>query len=160
MAYLLRCTRQPSGCPDNTRDGAHDALELGDFDVELFLAACAKGVVARATVAGSHSPLGDDPAFDEHALKSWVERAFFDLEDLLGVVLDRFSNFVAVEFATHSQGLEDQEVESSRWDFVARHGFRLPPESSIVRLCQCEPPEMLLSRTALEAMAIRNSSGR
>jgi hypothetical protein len=107
MANLLRCTRPCSGCPDNTRDGAHHALELGDFDVELFLAACGQGVVAGATVAGSHAPLGSDPAFDQHALKSWVERAFFDLEDLLGVVLDRFSNFVAVEFAAHGQGLED-----------------------------------------------------
>src|ERR1700723_1845095 len=139
MACLSWRAGQCSGCPDNTRNSTHDALELGDFDVKLLLAFSGKGVVAGATVAGSHSPFGRDPAFDEHALKGWVERAFFDLEDVLGVALDRLSNFVAVEFATHRQGLEDQEVESSRWDFVAQHGLRRSSRGDIVRLCQCAP---------------------
>jgi hypothetical protein len=40
-------------------------------------------IVAGAAATGGDSPLGCDPAFDEHALKGRVERAFFDLEDIL-----------------------------------------------------------------------------
>jgi hypothetical protein len=72
-----------SGSLDYAGDGAYDALELGELDAQLLSAVGGEGVVAGAAVAGGDTPLGGDPAFDEHALEGRVEGAFFDLEDLV-----------------------------------------------------------------------------
>src|SRR5579859_776188 len=105
-------------CLDDAGDGAHHSLKLGDLNAQLPLAVGGEGVVAGATVAGSDSPLCGDPAFDQHALERWVERAFLDLEDVFGVPLDGLGDLVAVELAASGEGFEDEQVEGAGRDFV------------------------------------------
>ena len=123
---------------DDAGDGAHDAMELGKLLLQLLAAVCGEGVVAGAAIAGGGAPLGDDPAFDQHALEGRVERAFFDSQDLVGIVLDGVGYLETVETAAHGEGLEDQQIQGSGRDFVSAHrALPVKINTYIVRLCKC-----------------------
>jgi hypothetical protein len=49
---------------DNAGNSAHDTVELGYLDTELLFACACEAVVAGAAIAGRHTPLRGNPAFD------------------------------------------------------------------------------------------------
>ena len=66
------------------------------FGVELSRPAGVEPVVARAPVVLRHSPGGRDPAALLHAIERGIERAFFDLQDVVGQLLQADGDAVAV----------------------------------------------------------------
>jgi len=54
-------------------------------------------VSAHATIGGRNAPLGFHQLFLEKALECWIERAFFNLEQVVGGALDVLDQGVTVE---------------------------------------------------------------
>jgi hypothetical protein len=108
-----------SGRLDDAGYGAHDTVELGYLDTELLLASASEAVVAGAAIARRHTPLRCNPAFDQHSLQRRVKRALLNLKHLVGAILDRLGDLIAVQPTTDRERLEDEQVEGAWWDFIA-----------------------------------------
>jgi hypothetical protein len=63
----------------------------------MFCACCREFVDAHAAICRGDAPLGLHEIFLEEALESGVERAFFNLEKIIGSALDVLDEGVAME---------------------------------------------------------------
>ena len=80
-----------------------------------------QGVNPNAAVGGGDGPLGFDQVFLEKALEGGVERAFFDLQQIVGGALDVLDEGVAVEWLAF-EGAENHHFEGTGEE-VALLGF-------------------------------------
>jgi len=95
----------------------------------MFRACCREFVDAHAAICGGDAPLGLHEIFLEEALESGVERAFFNLEKIVGSALDVLDEGVTVERLA-LESAENHHFEGAREE-IALFGFfqgRLPKE--------------------------------
>src|SRR5579859_5855374 len=118
---------------DHTRDCTDHAFKLRHFYLELFTSRRRQLVIASAAVSGRRAPLRGYPTLDEHALQRRVQRAFFDLENVIRYPLNGIGDFVAVHFAGAGQSPQNQQIERSWRNFISMQSST----PDIVRLCQC-----------------------
>src|SRR6185437_16440817 len=125
---------------NHTRDRANDAFELRHLDGQLFAACCSQLVVTSAAVASRRAPLRGHPPLDEHPLQRGVQRAFFDLENVIRYPLNRIGDLISMHLAGAPQRFQNQQIERSRRNFVSMQS--ITPD--IVRLWQsrivCQGP--------------------
>src|SRR5580693_9606676 len=117
---------------NHTRDRANDAFELRHLDGQLFAACCSQLVVTSAAVASRRAPLRGHPSLDEHPLQRGVQRAFFDLQNVIRYPLNGIGNLIPMHFAGARQRSQNEQIEGSRGNFVSMQGIT----SDIVRLWQ------------------------
>ena len=96
-------------------------LEAGDFALQMLDARGGDAIGSDAAVAGRGFPLRFDQVVFEHALERGVERALFDLKQLIGALLDVLDQRVSVHGLT-AQGLEDHHFKRAAEE-VAGFGF-------------------------------------
>lgn len=84
---------------DYARDRSHDTLELRQLDVQLFAARGSQLVLACPAVSFSRAPLRGHPTFDRHPLQRGIQRAFFNLEDIIRYPLDGIGYFIPVQLS-------------------------------------------------------------
>src|SRR5437867_6769313 len=75
-------------------NGEDDLIELLALDGQLLAPGGGESVVACAAIVFRCAPRGLDPASQEQTLQCWVQRAFADLQHLIGKVLQMLSNAV------------------------------------------------------------------
>src|SRR5262245_58952860 len=117
---------------NHSSDRADDARELCELDLQLLPTLRREVVVPCATIVAGGTPLPGHPAFDQHPLKSRIQRPFFDREHLIRFALDRFGDFEAMHLAAPCERLENQHVQGSLRDDIARHDIDI--------LCQGQRP--------------------
>src|SRR5580704_5297587 len=142
---------------DHTRDRADDAFELRHLDGQLFAACCSQFVVTGAAVASRRAPLRGHPSLDEHPLQRGVQRSFFDLQNVIGYLLNGIGNLIPMHFAGARQRSQNEQIEGSRGNFVSMHGTT----PDIVRLWQsriaCQGPASQVCMTMRHDNALRAS---
>jgi hypothetical protein len=89
-------------CP---RDGGYNAFKLGDLNLELLSAEWGETVITRPAIPRRYPPFRRDPAFNEHALERGVERAFLNLQNLIGNLLNPACDLIPVQFSMARKGL-------------------------------------------------------
>jgi hypothetical protein len=104
---------------NHSRDGAGDACELRHLDGQLLAARRSQLVVPSAAVASRRAPIRGNPSLDEHPLQRWVQRSFFDLENVIRYPLNGIGDLISMHFAGACQGFQDQEIERSRGYLVS-----------------------------------------
>src|SRR6267143_7083009 len=92
---------------NHTRDGSDDAFELRPLEGQLSPARCGELVVACAAIASSRAPFCGYPTLDEHALQRRIQRAFFNLKDVIRNPLNRIGDFIPMHLARARQSLQD-----------------------------------------------------
>jgi hypothetical protein len=65
---------------------------------------------ARSTVVFGSAPFGLNPTVKKETLERRIQRAFADLEDLVGYILQMGGNAISVH-RTSTKGFEDEQVE-------------------------------------------------
>ena len=119
---------------EHTRDRANDAFELRHLDGQLFAACCSQLVVTSAAVASRCAPLRGHPSLDEHPLQRGVQRAFFDLQNVIRYPLNGIGDLISMHLPGARQRSQNQQIERSRRSFVPMQSIT----SAIVRLCHCQ----------------------
>src|SRR5262245_27394559 len=99
-----------SGVPEHGANGGDDALERLLLIGEATPAGGGERVVACAPVVLGRSPLRLDAAVEQQALERRVERAFANLQDIPGELLDALCDAVAMHRATYERA-QHEEVE-------------------------------------------------
>src|SRR5207253_8576501 len=97
---------------NHTRDRANDAFELRHLDGQLSAACCSQLVVTSPAVASRRAPLRGHPSLDEHPLQRGVQRAFFDLENVIRYPLNRISARIFRQLHVRSVSKACQEPTS------------------------------------------------
>jgi len=87
-------------------------MPVGFFRLEIFFAGAGEGIVFGAAVVFGFAPCGFDPGLLFETVKSGIERALIDLEDVVGDLADALGDGPAVE-RLEGDGFEDEEVESA-----------------------------------------------
>ncbi len=77
MGLLHFCRGEHAG------DSGEHFFKAGDFVFQVADAGCGEPVDAGGTALGGGSGLGVELSLAEHALESGVERAFFNLEEVV-----------------------------------------------------------------------------
>jgi hypothetical protein len=108
-----------SDCLNHPCDRADDAFELRRLDGQLFAARRSQLVVPSAPVANRRAPLRGDPSLDEHPLERWVQRSFFDLENVIRYPLNGIGDLISMHFAGARQSFQNQQIECSRGYLVS-----------------------------------------
>src|SRR5215472_3546283 len=104
---------------NHTRDRSDDAFKLRHLDGQLFAACCSQLVVTSAAVASRRAPLRGHPSLDEHPLQRGVQRAFFDLENVIRYPLNRIGDLVSMHLAGARQSFQDQQIKCSWRNLVS-----------------------------------------
>jgi len=87
----------------------------------MFGAGGCQFVNADAAVGGGDAPFGFDQIFFEEALESGIERAFFNLQEIVGGALDVLDEGVTMKWLA-LEGAENHHFEGAREE-VALLGF-------------------------------------
>jgi hypothetical protein len=116
-------TELPSERFNHTRDRADDTVKLRDLDCQLFAACSSQLVVTSAAVSARRAPLRGHPSLDEHPLQRGVQRAFFDLENVVRYPLDRIDDFISMHLAGARQSSQDQQIKCSGRNLVSMQGI-------------------------------------
>src|SRR6202162_815890 len=98
---------------NHSRDRPDDPFELRHLDGQLFAARRSQLVVPSATVASRRAPLRGHPSLDEHPLQRWVQRSFFDLEDVIRYPLNGIGDLISMHFAGARQSCQNHQIECS-----------------------------------------------
>ena len=93
-------------------DGVHQLAPPRFFANELLLAFGREAIELRALVGLAHTPLGLQPSALHEALQRGIERAGFDLEQVIRLRPDRLADAVAV-LGPPLQGAENEHVEGA-----------------------------------------------
>lgn len=96
----------------HARDGGGDALPVGGFGLQLFLARAGQAVELCLPVRVGHSPVGGDPALQFKSVQCRIQRALVDLENIFRHLLDALSDGPAV-LGAQRQRPQDQHVEGA-----------------------------------------------
>ena len=104
----------------NVLDGLRDAIVTGEFGLQMCAACGGEAVEPNFAIGFGDTPLGGDPAFDEHFLQRGIEQAFFDGEDFAGQEVNALGDGVAVKRVR----LEDAEDEHG--ERAGRHSIFRP----------------------------------
>src|SRR4051812_9300165 len=96
-----------SGGLEHLLNGFDHTVEIVALGGELFTAGGCERVIAGAPIVLRRSPFGSHPTVQEESLERWVERAFADLEDVVGGLLELQGDAIAVHGA-FGEGFEDQ----------------------------------------------------
>src|SRR6185437_7707831 len=104
---------------DHTRDRSDDAFKLRHFYFELFASRRRHLVVTSPAVSGRRAPLRGHPTFHQHPLQRRVQRAFFDLKNVIRYPLNGIGNLIPMHFAGAPQRFQNQQIEGSRRNFVS-----------------------------------------
>src|SRR6266566_4387621 len=108
---------------NHTRDRANDAFELRHLDGQLSAACCSQLVVTSPAVASRRAPLRGHPSLDEHPLQRGVQRAFFDLENVIRYPLNRIGDLISMHLAGARQSFQDQQIKCSWRNLVSVQGI-------------------------------------
>src|SRR5947209_10446335 len=108
---------------NHTRDRANDAFELRHLDGQLSAACCSQLVVTSPAVASRRAPLRGHPSLDEHPLQRGVQRAFFDLENVIRYPLNRIGDLISMDLAGTRQSFQDQQIKCSWRNLVSVQGI-------------------------------------
>ena len=73
-----------------------DSVELLHFGLKLVAAVAGQFVEPGFAVELAHLPFGSQPALDLHSLERGIERPFFDLQYVVGDLLDGLGDAVSV----------------------------------------------------------------
>jgi hypothetical protein len=85
------------------------------LDHRLSFAGWRQRVIAGAPVGRGHAPLGSDESSGFQATERWIERAVFDLEKLIGSLLDVLGDLVTI-CGTLSKRLHNHHAQSALQD--------------------------------------------
>src|SRR6266568_6681405 len=102
--------------PENSSYGGGEPPPLGRLSDELFAAGRGQRVEASFAIVFGGAPLGCDPAASLQALERGIERAVFDQQLLVGRLLDRPRDALAVLRAENERA-QDQQVERALQEF-------------------------------------------
>src|SRR5271170_266197 len=94
-------------------DAPYQLVEAFLSLLQLFSSRGGELVILGFAVGVGKRPLGADPLALLHAVKSGVERAFFDLKQVFGGALDVEDDAVSMQFSSLSKRLENQQIETS-----------------------------------------------
>jgi len=86
-------------------------------------ACCCEFVDTHAAICRGDTPLGLHEIFLEEPLESWVERAFFNLEKIIGSALDVLDEGVAVERMA-LESAENHHFEGAREEIALFRFFQ------------------------------------
>src|SRR5262249_23228664 len=114
----MPCTSPLSGL-DHSDDRLVHALELRQLSFQLFPARFREFVITSPAVSGRPPPLRGPPSSEEHALECRVERAFFDLQNVLRNLLDRVGDLKAVHLSSTREGFQDQHIKCPWWNLIS-----------------------------------------
>ena len=102
---------QPLGHTQNFADRLGQAVPLGFFFAETFLAGSSETIDPRSPIVLGDPPFGGDPARLLHTVKRWVERPFLDAECVISDLLNARGHAVPVPWLT-AEGLQHKKIES------------------------------------------------
>jgi hypothetical protein len=91
-------------------DAFEHLLKAGDFTLKMPDACWGDPVGADLAIAGRGFPVGFDEILPQHALEGGVERAFLNLQQIIGTLLDVLDKRVTVH-RLPLQGLEDHHLQ-------------------------------------------------
>jgi hypothetical protein len=88
-----------SGRPHYARDGAGElAVALG-LASQLLAASGCQFIEAGAAIVGRNAPFPLDPTVQLQSLQRRIERAFFNAQNVVGQLLNKLSDGIAVQMA-------------------------------------------------------------
>src|SRR5882757_5322348 len=87
-------------------NGEDDVIELFTLNGQLLAPRSGERVIARAAIVFRGAPRGLDPASQEQTLQRRIQRAFADLQNVIGEVLHMLSDAVSMPRSAH-ECLED-----------------------------------------------------
>ena len=87
-----------------------DSVVLPAFGRQLLATCSCQRIEARPPVVLRRSPFSLHPASQEESLERGVERAFADLEDVIGLRLEDLREAVPM-LRTRDEGLQEKEVQ-------------------------------------------------
>ena len=102
--------------------GSGKACPALGFGIEALLALVGELVELGAAVVFGGSPAGFEQAAEFESMEGGVERAFFDLEQLLGGLVDPLGDRVAVKRAA-GEGFEDEHLQGALDEVAGVVGF-------------------------------------
>src|SRR3954454_6739387 len=105
-----------SGHPEHACNGNIHTPVLIDLCRELFATRGRQLIETGPTIVFRRSPLGENPAFHQHALQGWIQRTFFDLENVRTTFLNVFSDAITVHRSSLCKRTKYQHVQSPRWN--------------------------------------------
>jgi hypothetical protein len=106
----------------NAGDGSGESVPLAGFNGELPPALGGQPVKFGAAIIFGNAVLGGDPPSLDEAMKSRVERALLDLQNIGRIEFDCFGNRVSVR-RPEEQRAENEQVESALQEFEALIAF-------------------------------------
>jgi hypothetical protein len=106
-------------------DGGGEAVPVRGFVIELLTAKTSEGVELGAAIVFAGLPFGRDPALLFEFVKSRIERAVADLENVARDLREALADGPAVE-RFESEDFEDEEIESALEE-VGRFGHGVVP---------------------------------
>src|ERR1700730_15735308 len=107
MLQLLRLRERK-----DERYSFEHSFEAGDLALQMFLACGCNPVCAYSAIGGRNLPFRLDLALFQEALQRRIERAFFDLKQFVGSLLDVLYERVAMHGLTQ-EGLKHHHLQCS-----------------------------------------------
>src|SRR5687768_4996054 len=125
---VLRASGGSYGSAQNFRHRLREYGPGGRLGTELLPPFGGQLVVLRAPIVLGEAPLAFDPAAPFHAVQGRVQRPFFDLEHVIGELLQSSGNGVPVAWPP-AQCLQHENVERSLQQVYRRSTHALPPKN-------------------------------